>query len=391
MSRLRKLSPATLLGLTMVLTLCVSGWLGWQVYRSTAEIESLIGQDLRLQSLRGTIIYLDEVLTMSARMAALTGDDLWGERYANYVPQLDSAIQEVLALVPTDLRAQIQAETDAANRRLVELETAALADVRDGRIAQAQAALFSVEYDQQKQIYARGMQRLLDFIAGLADQRLTEARERSALALGSLPVILLILVAIWAGALRMLRESLAARDELLIVQTHEQALEEALQDRERAIAARTSELQSALGEVEASERQLRATLDLLAHSQSAVRALSVPVLPITATTLVMPLVGLLDADRLELMQAQALENVSQSRVRTMVLDITGVPVVDSHVAHGIVRLVQSLSLMGVETTLAGIRPEVAQTLVGLGVSLGGLRTYSDLRKALQAAVRADQA
>ena len=66
----------------------------------------------------------------------------------------------------------------------------------------------------------------------------------------------------------------------------------------------------------------------------------------------------------------------------LVLDITGVPIVDSHAAQGLLMTVRSARLLGAEVTLVGIRPEVAQTIVGLGIELGDLRTFSDWQSAL---------
>ena len=96
----------------------------------------------------------------------------------------------------------------------------------------------------------------------------------------------------------------------------------------------------------------------------------------------MPLVGALDTARLRLLQDQALRAIERVRTRTLILDITGVPLVDSQVAQGLMAVVQAARLLGAEVLLVGIRPEVAQAIVGLGVSLPGLRTYTALQSAL---------
>jgi rsbT co-antagonist protein RsbR len=106
------------------------------------------------------------------------------------------------------------------------------------------------------------------------------------------------------------------------------------------------------------------------------------VLPISATTLIMPLVGALDSARLQQVQEQALQAIERATARRLVLDITGVPLVDSQVAQGLLAVVQAARLLGAEAVLVGVRPEVAQTVVGLGLTLPGLRTYADLQTAL---------
>jgi rsbT co-antagonist protein RsbR len=110
--------------------------------------------------------------------------------------------------------------------------------------------------------------------------------------------------------------------------------------------------------------------------------MSLPVIPVTASTLVMPLVGALDSSRLQHLQDQSLNSLERTSARNLVLDVTGVPVVDSQVAHGLIAVVMSARLLGAEVMLVGVRPEVAQTIVGLGLELRDIRIFSDLQSAL---------
>src|SRR5690242_16433336 len=121
MRRLKNaLSPVKLLIATLLLTLALIGWLSWSVYLVYSAAQLTITQDVRLAQLRGTILQLDEVLTMSARLAATTGDAAWAQRYNSYVPQLEAAIQEAIQLAPPDVGAQIRGKTNAANMKLVQ-------------------------------------------------------------------------------------------------------------------------------------------------------------------------------------------------------------------------------------------------------------------------------
>ncbi len=83
----------------MVSTCVVLIWSSWQVHHSYTEIEGLIERQKRAFEMSGTILYLDEVLTMSARMAATTGDLQWEQRYHRFEPQLDATINEAIAFV----------------------------------------------------------------------------------------------------------------------------------------------------------------------------------------------------------------------------------------------------------------------------------------------------
>jgi rsbT co-antagonist protein RsbR len=167
----------------------------------------------------------------------------------------------------------------------------------------------------------------------------------------------------------------------------ERELEELRRGLEQTVDERTAELRAALAEVEAcaeSEARLRREAE---EQRSIVRGMSVPVLPVSAGTLVVPLVGDLDAQRIGDLQAQALGAAERTRCGRLVLDITGVPVVDTHVAQGLIQAMLALRLLGTEAVLVGIKPEVAQALVGLGVNLGDFATFADLQTALQSGSR----
>lgn len=108
-----------------------------------------------LTSSVSAIRYYDEVLTMSARMAAFTGGGTWGERYGHHVPLLENELARVLRLYPPAEKAIN--ETSQANDRLVKMETDALAFARSGHLEEAQQLLFSDTYENDKEIYSRAL------------------------------------------------------------------------------------------------------------------------------------------------------------------------------------------------------------------------------------------
>lgn len=165
-------------------------------------------------------------------------------------------------------------------------------------------------------------------------------------------------------------------------QTNE-ALEHERTSLQERVAQRTADLQQALAEV---ERQMAEQSRLLAENErqrELIRGLSMPVLPVSQETLVMPLVGELDAERIAVAQATALQTIDRTDARHLVLDITGMPFVDTTVAAGLMQLVQSARLLGATVTLVGVRPEVAQTIVALGIELSEVTTAADPASALR--------
>jgi anti-anti-sigma regulatory factor/HAMP domain-containing protein len=150
---------------------------------------------------------------------------------------------------------------------------------------------------------------------------------------------------------------------------------------------RTADLQSALVDVEARSNEQARLLEENRQQRQAIRELSVPVLPVTDDTLVMPLIGAIDTERLANIQGRALQELERASARYLLLDITGVPVVDSQVAQGLLSVAQMTRLLGAEVILIGVRPEVAQTIVDLGLDLKSLRTAADLQMVLNNVVK----
>jgi rsbT co-antagonist protein RsbR len=133
---------------------------------------------------------------------------------------------------------------------------------------------------------------------------------------------------------------------------------------------------------QAEAERIRLQDEIISSQAAALAELSTPLIPISERVMVMPLVGTLDSRRTQQVIDTLLEGIAASRAQTAILDITGVPVVDSQVANALVRAAQSVRLLGAQVVLTGIRPEVAQTLVGLGTELGGIVTRSSLQSGI---------
>lgn len=117
--------------------------------------------------------------------------------------------------------------------------------------------------------------------------------------------------------------------------------------------------------------------------------LSTPLLAISDTTMVMPLVGAIDSRRVQQIMEALLTGVAKQSASHIILDITGVPIVDTQVADALLGAAQAVTLLGAQTVLTGIRPEVAQTLVGLGANLSSIVTRGTLQDGISYALQRD--
>lgn len=117
------------------------------------------------------------------------------------------------------------------------------------------------------------------------------------------------------------------------------------------------------------------------------RELSTPLIPISDDVLVMPLIGTLSEQRTQQILETLLEGISAAGAAIVILDITGVPLVDTQVANALIRAAQAVKLLGAQVVLTGIRPEVAQTIVGLGIDFRNIVTSSTLQSGVAFALR----
>lgn len=118
----------------------------------------------------------------------------------------------------------------------------------------------------------------------------------------------------------------------------------------------------------------------------ALQELSAPLIPVFEKISIMPLVGTIDTERARLIMENLLTGVVKHRADVVLIDITGVPVVDTMVAHHIIQAADAVRLVGARCMLVGIRPEIAQTIVNLGIDLNQITTTSTLRKGIEKAL-----
>ncbi len=233
----------------VVISMMLVASVGWNVWNMSNDFRSVVTTEFQIQNLSDQIIYLDEVLTMSAKMAASTGDLQWEQRYQKFEPDLDTAIKQVLKLAP-EAYSSSGKETDSANMKLVKMEQQSFELVRQQKTKSALNLLSSQEYTYQKQIYADGMSKLTTAL----EKRITSNLENYRLSLfwSSLFSIISfpILLSAWLAILGLVRWYIQQRQQgEKALQAAKFELEKANQTLESKVIERTKQLDSASQEI----------------------------------------------------------------------------------------------------------------------------------------------
>jgi methyl-accepting chemotaxis protein PixJ len=261
-SLLRHYVRSHLLG-TMAVTVAgsalLTGTSAWNVFNIYQGFQDTVNQEFALQKQADKIVHLDEVLTMSARMAASTGDLKWEERYNEFVPQLDEAITKTLDSVTAEIRAEAS-KTDDANQKLIAMETKAFELVRAGKAPQAQTLLLGPEYTQQKAIYAEGNQKVLAAVDAFIQTELQGYQRQLQLSIGFAGITFPVLLAGWILVLSAVRDYIRDRAEAQanlrqsqseLAATNTELIREAKarEKQEAQISAESEQLQQDIGEL----------------------------------------------------------------------------------------------------------------------------------------------
>lgn len=158
---------------------------------------------------------------------------------------------------------------------------------------------------------------------------------------------------------------------------------------EEAINVLLEDFAALLAERRQAELDLQEKLQTIQRQQDAINELSTPVIKVWEGLLVLPIIGTLDSQRTLRMMESLLQQIVATGSRIAILDITGVPVVDTMVANHLIKTITAAGLMGAECILSGISPTIAQTIVHLGIDLTGIKTKSTMQEAMRYAIRAN--
>src|SRR5690242_9348881 len=126
---------------------------------------------------------------------------------------------------------------------------------------------------------------------------------------------------------------------------------------------------------------------IIRQQQEAIRELSTPVLQVRERLLILPIIGVIDPQRARQLTEQLLRGIRSNRAKVVVIDITGVAAMDATVANHLVQTVEASRLLGANVIVTGLSPEIAQTLVTIGIDLGKMNTVGDLQGGIEQAER----
>jgi signal transduction histidine kinase len=229
---------ALLAGIVLTFAVAVLGILNTvSAYRL---LKGIATTELPLERLSGRIVHLDEVLTMSARMAAATGDPRWEARYRRFEPQLDAAITAMNKIAPAPETRDAAHDTELANLALVEMEHRSFELVRQGRRAAAWELLNGQAYEAQKLVYAHAIQG-----STLTTQSRVDRQTRDHVWHAQIELVLALAAFVatafgWSGVLALVRNSVAERARL------QSQLEEAVRARDEFLSIASHELRTPL-------------------------------------------------------------------------------------------------------------------------------------------------
>ncbi len=171
-------------------------------------------------------------------------------------------------------------------------------------------------------------------------------------------------------------------DELGALITSFNTMAQTLQARTTELEQQRQAARAAQARAEQSQADLAQQLAVIEQQNTVIREMSIPMLPISERVTMLPLIGALDSLRMQIIQQHVLSTLERTRTAYLIIDVTGVPLIDTLVGASLLQLKQGAQLLGVHVVMVGMRPEVAQTLVQLGIPLGEVEVYSSLQQGI---------
>ena len=384
--------PLRLLSGILLATIATCSWLSISGYHAYLTVEDSHRRLARHEHLHGEILRLDEALTMSATLAASSGEPRWEDRYQRLAPELDAAIAEAKGLAPFERALADAVQADAANVKLVRMETRAFALVRAGDLRAARALLDGPEYRQQKKLCADGMAGFIDDSRAYLDGRLKRARVSGLIAISMtiaamIALILTTLQILRLKVIRPLRHMAAAAADVSEGRLDRRVAvtsDDAIGALEQAFNGMVEKLRDQRVTLEQKNVDLEQNLATQERLFATVKQLSTPIIPVAHDVLVLPIIGHVDPQRASDITHELLRGIVERRARVVILDVTGIAALDEAVIDSLLRTVRAAEMLGTAVMLVGISPAMARVIVELGVDLRSVKTFRDLRSAIEA-------
>jgi rsbT co-antagonist protein RsbR len=154
------------------------------------------------------------------------------------------------------------------------------------------------------------------------------------------------------------------------------ALNQGINDMVEALVASKTESESY-------QRQLEDRLAMIEKQRIAIRELSTPIIEVWDRVICLPVIGVVDSARGAEMTERLLHAVTERRAKRVIVDVTGIDVMDTRTVDHFIRMARAVELLGADCVLTGLSPALAQTIVALGVEIRGIRTFQTLREAIR--------
>ncbi len=378
-----------------------------QITNQTVEVEA------RLNRLANDVVIYTQLCRIYEKQIFLNIDDPSKRDF--YLLQWDGAYQKLESAIDAFASGAVVGE----DRRQAETWRRELGSYREAFMRVRRAIAYSAVFKPQDangliEPYKGDIETLTNTALTMAQLKAVNAQQaeaallesttsntRAGLSIGGI-ALLIALAWIWMFPARLMRPidalrdavdrlaggDLAARvgltraDELGALAHGFDAMAATIQQRNSDLVAQRTQAEAARADAEAAHTAIAAQLETIEQQRNVIREMSVPIMPLDGATLVMPLVGMLDSERIRLVQEQALQAIERSSAQHLILDISAVPIVDTQVAQGLLLVVRAARLLGAEVVLVGVRPEVAQAVVGLGIQLDAIVTRSSLQSGI---------
>lgn len=256
-------SRLRILLLPIILTAGLCGGMAWFILDAYQSLKKIGTEDIEVVDLSNQIIYLDEVLTSSARLATATGDQRWEKRYLDFVPKLDEVLAKTAKILPLIDTSGVT-NTDEANAKLVAMETKAFELTKQGKLAEAKALLLSPEYEQQKSIYAKGINETQAALQAYVKDNIQRKSQLTYSMLGVIAVTSAVLLVSWVLVLKRIRGYIQAINNI----------EKVISNTSLEIASAVERQEKVANEQAISVSQTTSTVDLLGETsrRSAIQA-----------------------------------------------------------------------------------------------------------------------